>query len=44
MAVVENDYAAYIQTADGEVPIKDLSVSQTVLEKSIENYLSLIHI
>lgn len=41
MAVVENDYAAYIQTADGEVPIKDLSVPQTVLEKSIENYYAL---
>lgn len=41
MAVIENDYAAYIQTADGEVPIKDLSVPQTVLEKSIENYYAL---
>lgn len=41
MAVLENDYAAYIQTADGEVPIKDLSVPQTVLEKSIENYYAL---
>ena len=41
MAVLENDYAAYIQTADGEVPIRDLSVPQTVLEKSIENYYAL---
>lgn len=41
MAVLENDYAAYIQTTDGEVPIKDLSVPQTVLEKSIENYYAL---
>ena len=41
MAVLENDYAAYIQTADGEVPIKDLSVPQTVLEKAIENYYAL---
>ena len=41
MAVIENDYAAYIQTADGEVPIRDLSVPQTVLEKSIENYYAL---
>ena len=41
MAVIENDYVAYIQTADGEVPIKDLSVPQTVLEKSIENYYAL---
>ena len=40
MAVLE-DYAAYIQTADGEVPIRDLSVPQTVLEKSIENYYAL---
>ena len=41
MAVLENDYAAYIQTADGEVPIRDLSVPQTVLEKAIENYYAL---
>ena len=41
MAILENDYAAYIQTADGEVPIRDLSVPQTVLEKSIENYYAL---
>ena len=41
MAVVENDYAAYIQTAHGEVPIRDLSVPQTVLEKAIENYYAL---
>ena len=41
MAVIENDYAAYIQTADGKVPIRDLSVPQTVLEKSIENYYAL---
>ena len=41
MAVIENDYAAYIQTADGEVPIRDLSVPQTVLEKAIENYYAL---
>ena len=41
MAVLENDYAAYIQTADGEVPIRDLSVPQTVLEKSIKNYYAL---
>lgn len=40
MAVLE-DYAAYIQTADGEVPIRDLSVPQTVLEKAIENYYAL---
>ena len=41
MAVLENDYAAYIQTADGEVPIRDLSVPQTALEKSIENYYAM---
>lgn len=41
MAVLENDYAAYIQTADGEVPIKDLSVPQTALEKAIEAYYAL---
>ena len=41
MAVLENNYAAYIQTADGEVPIRDLSVPQTVLEKAIENYYAL---
>lgn len=39
MAVIENDYAAYIQTPDGEVPLRDLSVPQTALEKAIEaNY------
>lgn len=41
MAVIENDYAAYIQTPQGEYPIRDLSVPQTVLEKSIENYYAL---
>ena len=41
MAVIENDYAAYIQTPQGEVPIRDLSVPQKVLEKSIENYYAL---
>lgn len=39
MAVIENDYAAYIQTPAGEVPIRDLSVPQTAIEKAIEiNY------
>ena len=41
MAIVENDYAAYIQTPQGEYPIRDLSVPQTVLEKSIENFYAL---
>ena len=41
MAVIENDYAAYIQTPQGEVPIRDLSVPQKVLEKSIANYYAL---
>lgn len=41
MAVIENDYAAYIQTPDGEVPIRDLSVPQTSLEKAIETYYAL---
>ena len=41
MAVVENDYAAYIQTPQGEYPLRDLSVPQTVLEKSIGNYYAL---
>ena len=41
MAILENDYAAYIQTEDGEVPIRDLSVPQTALEKAIENYYAL---
>lgn len=41
MAIVRNDYAAYIQTADGEVPIKDLSVPQTALEKAIGGYYAL---
>lgn len=39
MAIIENDYAAYIQTPDGEVPLRDLSAPQTALEKAIEvNY------
>lgn len=48
MAVIENDYAAYIQTAAGEVPLRDLDaqekiekISGTVLEKAIENYYAL---
>ena len=41
MAVIENDYAAYIQTPDGEVPIRDLSVPQASLEKAIETYYAL---
>lgn len=41
MAVIENDYAAYIQTPQGEYPLRDLSVPQTALEKSIENYYAL---
>lgn len=41
MAVIKNDYAAYIQTPDGEVPIRDLSVPQASLEKAIETYYAL---
>lgn len=41
MAVIENDYAAYIQTPAGEVPIRDLSVPQTSLERAIETYYAL---
>ena len=41
MAVIENDYAAYIRTESGDIPLRDLSVPQTVLEKSIENYYAL---
>ena len=41
MAVVENDYAAYIRTESGDIPLRDLSVPQTVLEKSIANYYAL---
>ena len=41
MAVIKNDYAAYIQTPDGEVPIRDLSVPQTSLERAIETYYAL---
>lgn len=39
MAILENDYAAYVETPEGEVPLRDLSVPQTALEKAIEaNY------
>lgn len=39
MAIIENDYAAYIQTPNGEVPLRDLSAPQTAIEKAIEiNY------
>lgn len=48
MAVVENDYAAYIQTPNGEVPLRDLDaqekiskITQETLEKSIENYYAM---
>lgn len=41
MAVIENDYAAYIRTESGDIPLRDLSVPQTVLEKSIENYYAM---
>lgn len=30
MAVIENDYAAYIQTPDGEVPIRDLDAQKKI--------------
>lgn len=35
MAILENDYASYIQTADGEVPIRDLGALRT--NQGIEN-------
>lgn len=41
MPIVENDYAAYIRTESGDIPLRDSSVPQTVLEKSIENYYAL---
>lgn len=41
MAVIENDYAAYIQTPNGEVPLRDLSVPQTSLERAIETYYAM---
>lgn len=41
MPIVENDYAAYIRTESGDIPLRDLSVPQTALEKSIENYYAL---
>lgn len=48
MAVVENDYAAYISTPSGEVPLRDLDaqekiskITQETLEKSIENYYAM---
>src|SRR5699024_4352651 len=44
MAIIENDYAAYVQTPNGEYPIRDLDaqekiskIPQETLEKSIEN-------
>lgn len=30
MAVIENDYAAYIQTPDGEVPLRDLDAQEKI--------------
>ena len=48
MAIVENDYAAYVQTPNGEYPIRDLDaqekiskIPQETLEKSIENYYAM---
>lgn len=41
MAILENDYAAYIQTAEGEVPIRDPYAAKNSFEKSIENYYAL---
>ena len=48
MAIIENDYAAYVQTPNGEYPIRDLDaqekiskIPQETLEKSIENYYAL---
>lgn len=40
MAVLENDYAAYIQTADGEVPLCDLDAQEKIdsLSEDINNY------
>lgn len=48
MAIVDNDYAAYIHTPNGEVPLRDLDaqekiskITQETLEKSIENYYAM---
>ena len=48
MAIIENDYAAYVQTPNGEYPIRDLDaqekiskIPQETLEKSIENYYAM---
>lgn len=40
MAVVENDYAAYIQTPNGEVPLRDLDAQEKIgsLSEELEDY------
>lgn len=42
MAVIENDYAAYIQTPDGEVPLRDLDAQEKIgsLSEDIESISS----
>lgn len=48
MAIIANDYAAYISTALGEYPLRDLSaheelekIPQTTLETAIKNYYAM---
>ena len=30
MAIVENDYAAYLKTSDGEIPLRDLDAQEKI--------------
>lgn len=38
MAILENDYAAYIQTPEGEVPLRDLDAQEKISSLSEDSY------
>lgn len=47
MAIVENDYAAYLKTSDGEIPLRDLDAQKKISSLSedlvqVENALTLV--
>lgn len=42
MAVIENDYAAYIQTPDGEVPLRDLDAQEKIGSLSEDSAPSIV--
>ena len=37
MAIVQNDYAAYLKTSDGEIPLRDLDAHEEIGSLSEDN-------